>query len=495
MSGLSPGDVVSVTVSLNPIAAAIRSLNALLILGSTPGVIDTTERLRFYTQLDGGVDNDYQPGTPEYAAAALYFGQSPQPSALYIGTFAQAATSGRLVGGVLSAAQQLLSNFTAVTAGALDITIDGTADTVTAIDFAGAANLNAVAGILTTALAGKATVTWNPASQQFYVTSASSGSTSSVSFSTTPGSGTDVGPLFNFQAAGGGRLAPGSAVETPIQGITACANASGAWYQAVVAPVSAIQDSDRLAIAAFIEASAVPRIYGITTSSAAVLDPTNTTDIASAVKAAKYNRTTVQYSSSTPHAIASIFGFWNTVDFTGQNTTVTYKFKSEPGVTAEVLSETQAAALRAKNCNVFAAYSNDISIFQEGVMASGIFMDEIQGVDWLQGQAQTDVFNALQQAPKIPQTDPGVNQLVAVLDGTFEGAVTNGLVAPGVWNGPALGAIKTGQTLSKGYYVYAAPVASQSQAQRQSRAAPALQAATTLAGAVHSVSVLINVQR
>lgn len=492
MSQLSINDIVNVDIVLNPLVAAVRNFGSLLILGSTPGVIDTTQRIRSYTTLSE-VTNDFGSSAPEALAATLFFGQTPQPSQLYIGVFAQAATSGRLVGGVLSAAQQTLTNFTAVTTGDLDITVDGTAKTLTAINLSGAANLNAVAAIVTTAFDGAATVTWNATNGQFYVTSATTGATSSVSFATAPGSGTDVGALMGLEAAAGGYSAPGSAIETPLAGVEACAAASSLWYALEMAPVSALQTSDVLAIAGFILGESPSRIHLSSTSDANTLNSSSTTDVAAQLAAGKFTRSCIQYSASTPHAIAAFFGIAATVDFDGSNTTITMKFKQEAGVTAENLTETQAAALNGKNCNVYANYTNSQAIVQQGVMSDGTFFDIIQGTDWLQNAAQTAVLNELLTLPKIPQTDAGINVLVTALTAVFEQAVTNGLCAPGTWNGPSIGALQTGQTLSKGYYVYAQPIAQQSQANRAARQAPPIQAAIKLAGAVHSVDVVINV--
>jgi predicted transcriptional regulator len=78
----------------------------------------------------------------------------------------------------------------------------------------------------------------------------------------------------------------------------------------------------------------------------------------------------------------------------------------------------------------------------------------------------------------------------------MDAAVNNGLVAPGVWNSTLqFGLLKAFQTLPKGYYVFAPPVASQSQADREARKAPTIQCAIKLAGAVHSANVAINVNR
>jgi hypothetical protein len=88
-----------------------------------------------------------------------------------------------------------------------------------------------------------------------------------------------------------------------------------------------------------------------------------------------------------------------------------------------------------------------------------------------------------------------VNLITTTVSGRLEQAVSNGLVAPGVWNGPAFGAIQTGQTLSKGYYVFAPQIATQSQADREARKSPTLQCAIKLGGAIHSADVLINVNQ
>ena len=69
------------------------------------------------------------------------------------------------------------------------------------------------------------------------------------------------------------------------------------------------------------------------------------------------------------------------------------------------------------------------------------------------------------------------------------------LVAAGVWNGGPIGQLDSGDTLTKGYYVYAQPISEQAQADREARKAPVIQVACKLAGAVHFADVQINVVR
>ncbi|MCV5837762.1 DUF3383 domain-containing protein, partial [Escherichia coli] len=53
----------------------------------------------------------------------------------------------------------------------------------------------------------------------------------------------------------------------------------------------------------------------------------------------------------------------------------------------------------------------------------------------------------------------------------------------------------SGDTLTKGYYVYADAVANQAQSDREARKSPVIQAAIKLAGAIHYGDVQINVVR
>lgn len=491
--GLSVSDVVNVSIVMSPIAAAVRNFGALLVLGSSP-VIDTTERIRSYTTLSA-VGNDFGTTAPEYLAAVNFFSQSPQPSLLYIGRWAQTATAGVLHGARLSASQQAIANFQAVTNGGFNITIDGTVKNVTGLNFSGAANLNAVAAIIATALS-TANVVWGANNQRFDVISKTSGATSTVSYASAPGTGTDVSTLLGLTAASGASApVAGIPAETLLSAVAQMANISTDWYGLAVAALG-LQDADQIAVAAFIEAASPSRIFGITTQAAGTLDPTSTTDLAYLLSAAKYRRTFIQYSSSSPYAVTSMYGRAFTVDFTGNRTTITLKFKQEPGVTAETLTETQAATLKAKKCNVFVNYNNSTAIIQEGQMTDGSFFDEVHGLDFTQNDVQTALYNALYTSPtKIPQTDAGNEILANVISARLAQGVANGLIAPGVWNSAGFGALSQGDTLDKGYYVYTPPVSSQSQADREARKAVTMQCAIKLAGAVHSANVIINVNR
>lgn len=284
-------------------------------------------------------------------------------------------------------------------------------------------------------------------------------------------------------------------VETLVQAVNAALQYTN-WYGLAVADSAVIADADIIATAAAVEASSLSRVFAVTTDSAGTIATTSSDDLASKLKAAGYKRTFVQYSTSSKYAAISAFGRAFTVNFNGSNTTITLKFKTEPGVTPETLTDPQASAIDAKNANVYVYYANDTAILQQGVMTNGDFFDERHGLDWLQNYVQTNLFNLLYtSATKVPQTEAGVTRLLTNVEQSMDQAVNNGLVAPGVWNSGPIGQLESGDTLTKGYYVYAQPLASQAQSDREKRKAPVIQIACKLAGAIHYADVQINVVR
>ncbi|MBU9819921.1 DUF3383 domain-containing protein [Rahnella sp. BCC 1045] len=288
--------------------------------------------------------------------------------------------------------------------------------------------------------------------------------------------------------------------ETVEAAVNACLQYTN-WYGLVVADdvasgTDVLNADDVINVAKVIEASSLSRVFGVTSATPGIVDSTSTTDVASMLKAGKYARTFIQYSTSSAYAAVSAFGRAFTVNFNGSNTTITLKFKQEPTITYETLTVGQAAAVDAKKANVFVYYANDTAILQQGVMANGDFFDERHGLDWLQNYVQTNLYNLLYTSTtKVSQTDAGATRLLANVEQSMDQSVTNGLVAPGVWNGGPIGQLSPGDTLTKGYYVYAQPLAQQAQSDREARKAPVIQVACKLAGAIHYADVQINVVR
>jgi hypothetical protein len=489
--------LIKTTVNLTPAAAQMQNISTLLILGSSD-VIDTTERFRNYISIDG-VAADFGTTAPEYLSAVLWFEQTPQPSTLQIGRWANAATAGKLIGATLSAAQQAIAVWTAVTAGAFKIAIDGgAAANVTGMNFSAQTNLNGVASVIQTALVAAhagMTVIWNDPYDRFEIKSGTTGSTSAVSFLTAPGTGTDIsGMLAMLATSSGAYVSNGIVAETALAATTLFDQNYGQnWYGLTIIGAA---DSDHLSVAAYIEAATNKHIYGISTTEAGVISSTSTTDIAYTISQLKYKRSGVQYSSSNLYSVSSLFGRIMTTDYEANNSVITLMWKQEPGIVAETLNVSQITALEGKNANVFVAYNNNTAIIEKGTMASGDFIDIITGTDWLSLDVQTQVFNLMYTSPtKIPQTDAGNQTIITMIESVLSQAVRNGLLAPGIWQSAGFGALSQGDFLAKGFYVYAPPIAQQNASDRAARKSVTFQVAAKLAGAIHTVDILINVNR
>jgi Protein of unknown function (DUF3383) len=311
------------------------------------------------------------------------------------------------------------------------------------------------------------------------------------------GAANDISAMTAMTAASSGAYeAPGLAAETLVTAVATVFDVefAGQWYGLNTDACTSAADTDREAVTAYCEGANPPHYYGITSSEAGILVASSTTDLFYNLSLLKYNKTAGQYSSSSPYAVCSYLARILTVNWLGNNTTLTLKFKIEPGVAPENLNVNQANALEAKNGNVYVDYDNGTSFIEQGQSFSGQFTDTVVGADWLSGDVQNDIFNELLGALKVPQTDAGMNVLVGAATGACQDAVNNGYVAGGQWNTGGFGTLVQGAYLKTGYYVYAPPVASQSQAIRQTRAAPVIQVAAKLAGAIHSASVILNIE-
>jgi hypothetical protein len=291
--GLPINRLVSVQVVLTAQGAQAPAINSLMILG-TSDVVDTVQRLRLYNDLDE-IAQDFGTTAEEYGAAQAWFSQSPKPEQVYIGRWANSATAGQLVGGMLSANEQVISQWQAITDGAFGIKLDAaaTATEVTGLNFSGAATLPAVAAIIDTAVTG-ASVKWNGVEGYFVIKSDTSGATSAVDFLTAPVAGTDLGPMLKMTVTSQGAYnVDGQAAgdESALDAITLMEKGWGRlWYAAVV---PGADDTDHQDVAAFLESTVSPHFYGVTTSDVNCLNDQDDTNIAAVLMAMGLNKTAV----------------------------------------------------------------------------------------------------------------------------------------------------------------------------------------------------------
>lgn len=486
--------LVNTQLVITPTGVQAPSLSTGLILG-TSTVIDTVSRMRTYATLTA-VATDFGTSAEEYLAASLWFGQSPQPTSLNIGRWCKTAAAGKLICAPLSAANQLLSAWTSITTGSFKFTVDGGASTnVPAMNFSGAVTLQGVAAIIQTAVQGlggafaAVTVIYNPVYTRFEITSGTTGAASSISFMIAGTTGVDIsGQVGGLATSNGAYVAPGIAAETALAAVVLFdTQFGGQWYNFIIPDAA---DTDTVAIAPYIDGDAIPHFQWVTTNEVAVLASGDTTHIGYLLQQLQSQHTAWQYSSTNLYAAWSMAARIATTNYAGSLTCISLMYKSEPGVVAELLTATQANSIDAYNGNVYVQYQfgTGTPIIEQGICPSGQFIDTIIGADALRLQIMSNVFGILQGTPtKIPQTDPGVNNIETGVEAACAQFVINGFLAPGVWTGNAFGQLTPGQLLDKGYYIYAQPIANQAQATRAARICPPIQTAAKCAGAIDTV--------
>lgn len=489
---LPVADIVPVTILVAPQAPVAKGFGVGLLLG-TATILPLEERIRSYTTLLGGVDVDFSSTTEEYKAASEWFGQSPAPSQpLLIGRRFLAAQAGKLRGS--AAASALVSNYTGITNGGFDLLVNGGNLQIFGLNFSSAVTMADVAAAIQTKLAAalaSTTCVWT--GTYFLIASPTTGSSSSVGFGGAPTGGsspTDASTVLGLTATSGALSVNGIATESVTAALTASAAFNPNFYGLALAYVATAQDAkDAMAWAL----PAKVQFFNTSNDPNAKLSVA-TSDLFYFAKNNGYDYTFGQY-SNTPYAAVSAMARAFVVDFDQPNSTQTLKFKQEPGVAVENLSESDRLALKGKNANYYTSFGG-FAMIEEGVMASGRFQDEVHGLDWLQAAVQNAVFTALATAvTKIPLTDAGSAVLVQAATGAFQKAVANGLLAPGIWTGQAVGETKSGQFLPNGFYVYATPVAQMLPADRAVRKAPPITAIGIGAGAIHSASLTFIFQR
>jgi len=491
-------DVAAVTMLVSPSAPTARGFGTNFLLGSNS--LPLEERMRFYASLSD-VAVDHLTSSEEYKGATAHFAQIPAPPPILIGNRFTTAQAGRLRGGTVSST---LSAYTGITNGGFDIVINGTNRQIFALDFSGAASLAAVATLIQTklnaALSGT-TCTWSATLNRFTITSPTTGTSSTVGYAVAPTGGsspTDVSATLGFTFATGALSVNGIAIESMTDSLNASQIFNGTFYSVQLTGTASTQDvKDAMAWA---EGAKVLFWYSTADTNAPISSATS--DLGYYASNLGYNRTVSMSDLANSTLYLSLSGAARlaSVDYDQPNSITTLKFKQAPGFAPAPLTSTQAANLKAKHYNYYVSRGDiggtPFSMFEEGVVANGRFIDEVIGLDWLQATLRTALFAALATSPTgIPNTDAGAGMLVQAATGALNKAVTNGLLAPGNWRGPNVGEVKTGQFLPAGFYIFAGRVADQSTTDRDLRKSPPLTAIGIGAGAIHSVALTFTFQR
>jgi len=280
-------------------------------------------------------------------------------------------------------------------------------------------------------------------------------------------------------------------LETIDDALKACRSANTDWYGCFVCSTA---KSDILLAASTIEAFETTSCLFFTTKDADV--PLGTAgNVFLSLKGTSTSRTLGQYSTKSDYAAAAIMGFAMASNSGLANSSYTLAYKKEVGIEPEMITAQQLKNILDAKGNVYVNQGSYYNVFRQGTMSNGSHFDELVGLDTFVNSVQTSVMNLLTSTLKIPQTDDGVVSITNAIVSSCDNAVSTGFVAPGIWTGPQILNLKTGDALSSGYLIQAESIASQSQADRDARISPPIYICLKLAGAIEFVVIAITINR
>jgi hypothetical protein len=254
-----------------------------------------------------------------------------------------------------------------------------------------------------------------------------------------------------------------ASLDTDFNTLKSAVTAADDFYGIVVDAWDAINIAD-LAVA--VEAAG-PKIYAAESQDSDIVE-SGSSDIASTLKTANYDRTFLSYAYDVDPSPAA---GWLGRCLPATPGSITWKFKTLNTVSASVLTTAEIGYADAKNCNTYTTVGGQ-NMMAEGVMASGEFIDVTRFIDWLTARIKENVFRALKVNDKIPYTDSGIQAITAEIDGVLRQGVFNGGI-----NGDE-------------EIIVTAPLAADVDANdRAGRLLPDIEFLATLAGAIHKVVI------
>ncbi|AFC22575.1 hypothetical protein phi1422_0055 [Bdellovibrio phage phi1422] len=185
------------------------------------------------------------------------------------------------------------------------------------------------------------------------------------------------------------------------------------------------------------------------------------------------------------------------VNFSGNNTTLTMHLKDQVGLAADpTITQNILQKAKTAGAEIFGSFRGVAKTYTSG---ANDFFDNVYNLLAFIELLQVAEFNLYGQTPtKIPQTDGGSDAQKKVARGICEQFVTNQFLSPGEWTRPETFGDQEEfleNIRQRGYFIYMQPVSQQPVADRENREAPLMQIAIKYAGANHSGSAIIAINK
>lgn len=487
-------NIINVSVTATPQGLQDPSVNSVaLFTYETPSNVDD---YRVYLE-PSSVATDYGTNSSTAEFANLIFSQSPNiltGNGRLVIIPMQSAVSATQGDFTTSDISSNLSNLTAISDGDIRIVLNGNNVDLTGLNFTNATTLDNIATIIQKKLDD---VIVENIGNTLKFSSKKVGTASTVDVVQLPtGSGSDLSGVALLDVANGiATNGANSSGETLVDAITRVQDQ--VQFVGVFSNLL-IEDTVLKTTATFIQSRNYIGLYSV--SSTEDLEPT--TGIVSQIKDSSETKYRGFYYSTSPSealkALAAYVGRAFSVNFAGSNTAQTMFNKTLAGITPDVaINQTILTKAKDAGADIYGSVSGLGVVFSHG---ANDFFDNVYNTQWFKFAVETASFNYLRQTnTKIPQTESGMDGLKTTIARVCERAVNNSIIGVGLtWNSPETFGNPDDfrrNITDKGYFIYSLPIAQQPQSEREARQAPLVQTAIKFAGAIHSVNVIVNIER
>lgn len=486
-------NIINVSVTSTPQGLQVPSVNNItLFTTETPSNVDD---FRVYLEAQS-VASDYGTNSETAEFANLIFSQSPNVltgnGSLTIIPL-QSSVSATQGDFTTSDISTNLSDLIDVSDGDIRVVLNGNNIDLTGLDFTNATSLENIATIIQKKLTD---VIVENIGNTLKFSSKKVGLDSDVDVVQLPtGSGTDLSGVTLLDVASGTATSgANSSGETLIDAIARTQDLTA--YVGIFTNLL-MEDAVLKSTATYIQARNNIFLYSVAST-----EDLEDGGIVSQIKDASETKSRAFYYSVSPNealkGLASYVGRAFSVNFSGSNTTQTMFNKTLAGITPDTaINQTILTKAQDAGADIYGSVSGLGVVFSHG---ANDFFDNVYNTQWFKFAVEVATFNYLRQTnTKIPQTETGMDGLKGAVASVCETAVNNQMIGVGLeWNSAETFGNPDDfrrNITDKGYFIYSLPIAQQSQSEREARQAPLVQTAIKLAGAIHSVNIIVNIER
>ena len=296
-----------------------------------------------------------------------------------------------------------------------------------------------------------------------------------------------------LDSTSGGGIVQGQASEPIEDAMDAISGLDDGWYFVTV-DSSITTGADLLSLSRWVQAKV--HMLALDVVDEGVLTPNESTSLAAQLSVLEQQRTFLVWSRTRDSKALSLAGRLSSVNFDGQNTLITPKFKSLPRTVSDIVTTAQKEELDRKWVGYYTRFGPD-AIFAEGWTQSGDWIDVRYWLDWIISAIQDEVYNLLRQHPtRVPQTAEGLASIEAAIERVCEAGRRNGGLAPGRVSEAVANSIRLASNnpsfegfLPAGYLVAIGSIADQLQIDRDDRRSPTIRVWLKGSGAMHHVTI------